>query len=307
MSERPLWRRVVRGWLEGFVSVGLGASLANLLWGEQSLWALWPLGGVYAFFGGLMFAVGRGVASGVVGACLGGLIGYYAAEASTGWIERALRERVSWQIVSYRDARIQPGQMLNLAGPTLDGKELDLEGYRGKVVLVEFWASWCRESLRQLPDLRRLYDKHHKNGFEVVGISLDQNRSQLLSCIEREHIPWPEIYFDEDGKRAWSNPLAKKCDIHETPTSFLVNREGVVMGVNLQGPMLESALLLCLEGKNPVSGPRRDVVIIPIGRYVTLILGLVLGCVCGAMAQRWLAALWRGKTPTEGAPTEQVA
>src|SRR5207248_1924165 len=65
------------------------------------------------------------------------------------------------------------GQVIDLAGPTLDGSRFDLAEQRGKVVLVDFWATWCGPCIAELPNVRAVYDQHHGNGFEVVGVSLD--------------------------------------------------------------------------------------------------------------------------------------
>jgi len=122
------------------------------------------------------------------------------------------------------------------------GNPLSVSKYEDKVVLVEFWATWCVPCVAELPNIIKAYKKHHSNGFEVIGISLDQDEQKLKSFLKAKEIPWPQ-YFD--GKE-WQNKLAAKYGIDSVPATFLLDRQGKIIGQDLRGEALEEALTKAL-------------------------------------------------------------
>jgi thiol-disulfide isomerase/thioredoxin len=107
----------------------------------------------------------------------------------------------------------------------LDGREVDLAKLKGNVVLLDFWATWCGPCIAGIPELQEVYDKFHNRGFEVVGISLDTDRTALEWFVKEKGLPWPQ-YFDGKG---WDNTIAAKYGIHAVPTLWLVGRDGKVV------------------------------------------------------------------------------
>jgi peroxiredoxin/Leucine-rich repeat (LRR) protein len=118
------------------------------------------------------------------------------------------------------------------------GEQVDISRYKGKVVLVDFWAVWCGPCIRELPNVLDTYSKYHDDGFEIIGISLDRDRTRLEEFIEKRNMPWPQ-YFDGKG---WDNEISTSFDIHSIPTTFLLDRRGIVRHVNLRGSALEQAV-----------------------------------------------------------------
>jgi thiol-disulfide isomerase/thioredoxin len=138
--------------------------------------------------------------------------------------------------------QLAPGQVIEIAGPTLDGGRFDLASYRGKVVLVDFWATWCGPCIAELPNVRAVYDKYHGEGFEVVAISLDFDRAHLVKFLDSHPEPWPQVFFDEDGKRGWDNPLARRYGVQGIPCLLVIDRDGKLVAGNVRGMQIETTV-----------------------------------------------------------------
>jgi peroxiredoxin len=120
----------------------------------------------------------------------------------------------------------------------LAGQPLSLAKYKGKVVLVDFWATWCPPCVAELPNVLAAYQKYHDKGFEIVGISLDQEEAKLKSFMTAKGMTWAQ-YFDGAG---WGNKLAKMYAIRSIPATFLLDRDGKIVARDLRGAALEAEL-----------------------------------------------------------------
>ena len=118
-----------------------------------------------------------------------------------------------------------------------------VDGYKGKVVLLDFWATWCGPCRVDMPHVIDVYKKQHKNGFEIVGISLDRSREALDRYVDANNMDWPQ-YFD--GKY-WQNEIAMKYMVRQIPTSFLIDKQGVIRYRSLRGSQLEAAVVKLLK------------------------------------------------------------
>jgi peroxiredoxin len=139
------------------------------------------------------------------------------------------------------------GKPPEIAGPTLDGGEIDISQFKGKVVLVDFWATWCRPCVLELPNVQKAYDKYHDEGFEVIAVSFDRTKQALAKFVEDRNLPWPQIFFDEEGKRYWDNPVGLKYGISAIPVTFLIDRDGNLRKIDVRGEDLESAVVELLQ------------------------------------------------------------
>ena len=130
------------------------------------------------------------------------------------------------------------GDVMEISFTATDGSEIDLADMKDKVVLVDFWATWCGPCVGEMPNLIKAYEEYHDKGFEIIGISLDQDRGALDKFVEDRGLAWPQ-YFDGKG---WQNELAGKFGIRGIPATFLVGRDGKVVATDLRGDALEQAL-----------------------------------------------------------------
>jgi thiol-disulfide isomerase/thioredoxin len=130
------------------------------------------------------------------------------------------------------------GDTMEIAFTDINGNEVDLATMKDKIVLVDFWATWCGPCVAELPHLLEAYEKYHDKGFEVIGISLDDNQDTLAQFVKNNEMPWPQ-YFD--GK-VWGNEIAQRYGIGQLPATFLVGKGGKIVASNLRGTALDEAI-----------------------------------------------------------------
>jgi peroxiredoxin len=126
---------------------------------------------------------------------------------------------------------------------TTDGETLSLEKLRGKVVLIDFWATWCGPCRVEMPNVVKLYKKNRKKGFEIVGVSLDRSRSAMDQYVKANEMDWPQFF---DGKY-WQNEIAMMYRVRSIPATYLIDRQGVIRYRALRGRELEAAVAKLLE------------------------------------------------------------
>lgn len=126
----------------------------------------------------------------------------------------------------------------DLAYPTPDGDVFKLSSLRGKVVLLDFWASWCRPCRMENPNVVRAYQKYKNKGFDILSVSLDRNRASWLKAIEADNMTWHHI----SDLKYWQSDAAKTYQVSSIPATFLLNKDGSIIAKNLRGPALDRKL-----------------------------------------------------------------
>lgn len=148
-------------------------------------------------------------------------------------VVRHLMSQYAWDVVDLREGQIFKGVELK----NKDGEVINIETHfgKGKVVLVDFWASWCAPCVKTMPVLVRLYERYRDSDFEIVGISLDEDESNWKSAIKRFGIEWPQ-YIDEGAP--WKGIAARQYKITQIPQTYLLDKEGKIVGHDLDGEKL---------------------------------------------------------------------
>lgn len=157
-----------------------------------------------------------------------------------------------------------PGNPIEVSGTLLDGSQFNWESYRGKVVLVDFWATWCGPCRAEVPNVLKLYQAYHDKGFEVVGISLDEKPEQAEAYIKQTGIPWVTLFNQEESQRGWEHPLATYYGVTGIPRAILVDQAGNVLSMRARGKNLEVGLRKLLGeplavADEPASGKQVEV------------------------------------------------
>lgn len=122
--------------------------------------------------------------------------------------------------------------------PDPDGKPITLSSLKGKVVLVDFWASWCKPCITEIPNLKELYKKYHKKGFEIYSISLDRDRSSWVDAIDKYDLSWLHV----SDLKLWECKAAIDWQVDAVPFTVLIDREGRVIQTGLRGEELSKML-----------------------------------------------------------------
>ena len=126
-----------------------------------------------------------------------------------------------------------------------DGKPIKLADLKGKVVMIDFWATWCGPCVAELPNVIATYKKYHSQGFEIVGISLDQDEAKLKDFLASHDMPWAQFF---DGK-GWENEVGQLYGVTSIPATYLLDRDGKIQRVGARGPALPRAVEKLLAAK----------------------------------------------------------
>ena len=135
------------------------------------------------------------------------------------------------------------GTKMEITGSSAAGGQFVWPNYRGRVVLVDFWATWCGPCIRELPNVRRVFEKHRDHGFDVVGISLDSDTDKLQDFLQQNDLPW--VTLSGDSNQA----IATRYGVRGIPTMFLIDKEGKIVAQGHNIGQLEGQIPALLKAK----------------------------------------------------------
>ena len=142
------------------------------------------------------------------------------------------------------NAQPKQGQLAReVALPSINGDTIRLSSLKGKVVLLDFWASWCGPCRTSNKNLVKLYPKYKDKGFEILGVSLDDEKGKWKNAIKQDKINWLQV--NEGG--GWEAKTALAWNISAIPTSYLIDKDGRLIAMDLEGKELEKALKYLID------------------------------------------------------------
>ena len=145
---------------------------------------------------------------------------------------------IAQEVANINDPRLQ------IKLPDVKGDSITLASLKGKVLLLDFWASWCMPCRAANKKLVRLYDKYKEKGFEIFSVSLDEDKSDWKKAIARDKISWVQV---NDPRGSWNAKTAADWNISVLPTTFLNNKKGDVVAIDPEGKELEKGIRELLE------------------------------------------------------------
>jgi peroxiredoxin len=135
------------------------------------------------------------------------------------------------------------GKALDFTLNTPEGKPVSLSSFRGKYVLLDFWASWCGPCRMENPHVVAAYHKFKDKNFTVLGVSLDNNKERWIDAIQRDGLVWTHV----SDLKGWASDAARLYGVNAIPQNYLIGPDGTILAKNLRGPQLEEKLLEILK------------------------------------------------------------
>jgi len=133
----------------------------------------------------------------------------------------------------------------NFTAKTLKGMDINLSDYRGKVVLLDFWATWCSPCVKEIPALKKHYAEYKDKGFEIIGINLDNDKDKLTNFITKENLQWPMVF----SSKGWNDDTARLYGVNSIPSTWLIGKKGNLRYLGFRGEELGKAIKKLLQEK----------------------------------------------------------
>ena len=127
--------------------------------------------------------------------------------------------------------------------PGVNDSPVKLSSFKGKVVLIDFWASWCGPCRASIPSVIKLYDKYKAQGFEIYGVSIDSKKKDWIKAIAQDKITYPQV----NDKAGWYSKTTEVYGVNAIPNTFLLDKTGKIVAIDLEGEQLENKIKTLLN------------------------------------------------------------
>ena len=127
--------------------------------------------------------------------------------------------------------------------PGVNDSPVKLSSFKGKVVLIDFWASWCGPCRASIPSVIKLYDKYKAQGFEIYGVSIDSKKKDWIKAIAQDKITYPQV----NDKAGWYSKTTEVYGVNAIPNTFLLDKTGKIVAIDLEGKQLENKVKALLN------------------------------------------------------------
>lgn len=155
-----------------------------------------------------------------------------------------LRQDAERMVQGFQSRISTIGQPFELDGLAMvsTGEKFQQDSLKGKVVLIDFWASWCGPCRAEFPNLRELYTKYHDLGFEIIGVNVDDREEDMLNVLNNEPLPWIHLRSADKSLGGFNNPAAKKLGLTAIPFLMLIGPDGKTLKIHARGLSLSKQL-----------------------------------------------------------------
>lgn len=166
-----------------------------------------------------------------------------------GMIRKAAQDASRSRMLTSLEDRLTQIDLIGKPLPSFDikawrtGRSLTPQTFHGRILLLEFWATWCKPCMVQMPKLVGLYERHHEQGFDILGVDLDEDPSRLAAVVDGLGMRWPQF----NDERKWKNSMAVDFNVRRIPHAILVDRSGIVRYVSPPASALDRLVLKLLE------------------------------------------------------------
>jgi thiol-disulfide isomerase/thioredoxin len=165
------------------------------------------------------------------------------SKAETATQETEFATQIGPELASAKKRLALIGEPFEVTGQVIGGKEIDWSSYKDKVVLVDFWATWCGPCLREVPNIKKNFVRFQELGFEVVGINLDDDLATVEKFLADNPLPWDTVVGESDSEFGFDNPNAKRCGVQAIPFLVLVGKDGNVAALHVRDKLLDEKLI----------------------------------------------------------------